>query len=204
MTPFRTHTGIACPLGLANVDTDQLLPARFLKLAKGSGLGTVLLADLRERDGKPDANFPLNRDPWRNATIMVARRNFGSGSSREAAVYALTEFGIRAVLAPSYGDIFAANSVKNGLLAAIVDESVAEAILAALEAKPDLPVTVDLAEQRVTWANQVAPITIDPIWREQLLNGWDDVQVTQSFAGAIERFKTSDAAARPWMRPAQT
>lgn len=201
MTPFTIHTGIACPLGLANVDTDQLIPARFLKLPRGSGLGKVLLADLREREGREVADFPLNREPWRKATIMVARRNFGSGSSREAAVYALAEFGIRAVLAPSYGDIFSANAVKNGLLAAIVAEADIEAILAALDTKPDLPVTVDLAEQRVTWGNQSAPLGIDPVWREQLLNGWDDVQVTQSFATAIEAFKSADAAARPWMRP---
>lgn len=202
MTPFTTHTGIACPLGLANVDTDQLVPARFLKLPKGAGLGKVLLADLREMDGKEVANFPLNREPWRTATIMVARRNFGSGSSREAAVYALTEFGIRAVLAPSYGDIFAANAVKNGLLAAVVAEPDIEAILSTLEAKPDLPVTVDLVEQRITWGNNAAPFTIDAVWREQLLNGWDDVQVTQSFAEAIAAFKKADASARPWMRPA--
>lgn len=201
MTPFTAHTGIACPLGLANVDTDQLVPARFLKLPKGAGLGEVLLADLRTRDGREVADFPLNREPWRHATVMVARRNFGSGSSREAAVYALTEFGIRAVLAPSYGDIFAANAVKNGLLAAIVAEADIEAILSALAAKPDLPMTVDLETQRVTWGNQSATFTIDPAWREQLLNGWDDVQVTQSFAGAIEAFKRTDAAARPWMRP---
>lgn len=201
MTPFTSHTGIACPLGLANVDTDQLIPARFLKLPKGAGLGNVLLADLREKDGKEVASFPLNRAPWRSASIMVARRNFGSGSSREAAVYALTEFGIRAVLAPSYGDIFAANAVKNGLLAAVVAESDIEAILAALEAKPDLPVTVDLVEQRVTWGNQSASFTIDPVWREQLLNGWDDVQMTQSFADAIAAFKKADGSARPWARP---
>lgn len=201
MTPFTTHTGIACPLGLANVDTDQLVPARFLKLPKGAGLDKALLADLRQRDGKDVASFPLNREPWRTATIMVARRNFGSGSSREAAVYALTEFGIRTVLAPSYGDIFAANSVKNGLLAAVVAEADIEAILAALEAKPDLPVTVDLVDLRITWGNQTASFTIDPVWRDQLLNGWDDVQVTQSFADAITAFKKNDATTRPWMRP---
>lgn len=201
MTPFTTHSGIACPLGLANVDTDQLIPARFLKMAKGSGLGSVLLADLRQKDGREIAGFPLNRAPWRTATIMVARRNFGSGSSREAAVYALTEFGVRAVLAPSFGDIFAANAVKNGLLAAVMAEADIEALLAALEAKPDLPVTVDLIGQRVAWGNHTATLVIDATAREQLLNGWDDVQVTQSFTADISAFKTRDGAARPWMRP---
>lgn len=201
MTPFTTHTGIACPLGLANVDTDQLIPARFLRMAKGSGLGRVLLNDLRMRDGVEVDTFPLNRPPWRTASVMVARRNFGSGSSREAAVYALTEFGIRAVLAPSYGDIFASNAVKNGLLAAIVPDSVIEAIEAALIAKPDLPVTVHLASCTVAWGNQTAPFSIDPIWREQLLNGWDDVALTGSFAAAIDAFKTADRQRRPWARP---
>ena len=143
MTPFTTHTGVACPLGLANVDTDQLLPARFLKLAKGNGIGNVLLADLRARDGVEIADFPLNREPWRHASIMIARRNFGCGSSREAAVYALTEYGFHAVLAPSYGDIFASNAVKNGLLAAIVDDATIDEIMASLAATPDVPLTVD-------------------------------------------------------------
>jgi 3-isopropylmalate/(R)-2-methylmalate dehydratase small subunit len=197
MSPFTSHTGIACPLGLANVDTDQLIPARFLKRAKGSGLGDVLLADLRNDD------FPLNREPWQRSTLMIARRNFGSGSSREAAVYALAEFGIRAVLAPSFGDIFASNAVKNGLLPAIIDDTTVDDLLNAIEARPDLPVTVDLTSQTVSWGNRTAPFAIDPVWRDQLLNGWDDVQVTQSFAAAIAAFKIADAVRRPWMRPAK-
>jgi 3-isopropylmalate/(R)-2-methylmalate dehydratase small subunit len=164
MTPFIQHTGVACPLGLANVDTDQLIPARFLKLKRSDGLGPTLLADLRVKDGHEAAAFPLNQPAWRAASILVARRNFGSGSSREAAVYALVDFGIRVVLAPSFGDIFSSNAVKNGLLAGIFDDALTEELLAALEAKPDLPVTVDLAALTVAWGNRVAPFSTEPAW----------------------------------------
>ncbi len=201
MTPFTSHTGIACPLGLANVDTDQIVPARFLRLAKGAGLGKVLLNDLRYAGDAEIDSFPLNRGPWRQATVMVARRNFGSGSSREAAVYALQEFGIRAVIAPTFGDIFASNAVKNGLVAAIVSDEVVTELEAALTAKPDLPVTVDLTARTVAWGNRNAPFTIDDVAREQLLNGWDDVALTNSFATAIDAFKAQDALRRPWARP---
>lgn len=201
MRPFTTHAGIACPLGLANVDTDQLIPARFLKRAKGSGLGDVLLHDLRMRDGAEVAGFPLNAGPWRQATIMVARRNFGSGSSREAAVYALAEFGIRAVIAPSFGDIFASNCIKNGVLPAVVPDDVVAELEAALQATPHLPVHIDLGEQTVAWGNRLAQLKIDPVWREQLLNGWDDVDLTTSLADRIAGFKRNDRLARPWMRP---
>ena len=200
MTPFTTHTGIACPLGLANVDTDQIVPGRYLKLKRGEGLGKILFADLRFRDGEEVESFPLNRSAWRNSSLLVARRNFGSGSSREAAVYALEEFGIRAVVAPSFGDIFASNSVKNGLVPACVPETVIEDLLAALVSKPDLPVTVDLATLEVRWGNRTAAFTIDAAWREQLLNGWDDLAVTRARADAISAFKQRDAMLRPWAK----
>jgi 3-isopropylmalate/(R)-2-methylmalate dehydratase small subunit len=198
MTPFTTHTGTACPLGLANVDTDQLVPGAYLKLKRAAGLDRALFADLRFRDGVEVPEFPLNRCVWRTSTVLVARRNFGCGSSREAAVYALVEFGIRAVLAPSYGDIFASNAVKNGLVAAVVPDAVIEEVLAALEAKPDLPVTVDLTMQTVAWGNRVEAFAIDAAWRDQLLHGWDDLQVTRTKAGEIAAFKDRDARARPW------
>jgi 3-isopropylmalate/(R)-2-methylmalate dehydratase small subunit len=201
MTPFTQHTGIACPLGLANVDTDQLIPARFLKLKRSDGLGKTLLADQRFKDGIEDPSFPLNHPAWRAATVLVARRNFGSGSSREAAVYALADYGIRVVLAPSFGDIFASNAVKNGLLAGVLAEEVTEELLAALTAKPDLLVSVDLAALTVAWGNRCAPFAIDPAWRDQLLNGWDDLAVTRSKAEEIAAYKARDLDARPWARP---
>lgn len=204
MKPLTRVEGHACPLGLANVDTDQLIPARFMKRPRSEGYGGFLLHDLRRDEaGAEKADFPLNREPGRSAAIVVARRNFGSGSSREAAVYALADHGIRVVLAPTFGDIFASNAVKNGLLPAVLDESDVEDLLAALEATPDLRVGVDLEAQAVVWGNRSVGFQIDPVWREQLLNGWDDIDVTRSFAADIARFETADAARRPWARPAR-
>lgn len=202
MKPLTRVDGAACPLGLASVDTDQLIPARFMKRPRSEGYGGFLLYDLRRNEaGAENPDFPLNRPGWRGAPILVARRNFGSGSSREAAVYALADAGIRVVLAPTFGDIFASNSVKNGLLPAVLDEADIEDLLAALTAQPGLAVSVDLAEQTVRWGNRSVAFSVDPVWREQLLNGWDDIDVTRSFAAEIERFRMADSAARPWARP---
>ena len=204
MKPLSTVSGAACPLGLASVDTDQLIPARFMKRPRSEGYGGFLLHDLRRDEAgaeKPD--FPLNRPGWREAPVLVARRNFGSGSSREAAVYALADHGIRVVLAPTFGDIFASNAVKNGLLPAALDEAAIEELLAAIVATPGLAVTVDLAAKTVSWGNRALEFAIDPVWREQLLNGWDDIDVTRSFAAEVARFRDADATERPWARPAQ-
>ncbi len=123
MEKFVRLTDKACPLPQPNINTDQILPARYLKWPRSRGLGTVLFADLRlDTDGKERAGFPLNLPIWRDAKILIAGRNFGGGSSRETAVYAIYDYGLRCVIAPSFGDIFAQNAVKNGLLAAIVSE----------------------------------------------------------------------------------
>src|SRR5215831_4316964 len=169
----------ACPLLLANVDTDQILPARFLKLPRSSELGRVLFHDLRrDAEGNERPDFPLNRPVWRDARVLVAGRNFGGGSSRKAAVYALYEAGIRCVVAPSFGDIFAQNAVKNGLLTAVLSEA-------------------DVAELG-------AAIAADPVSRNQLFNGWDDVDLTDSYAARIAAFKATDRERRPWARPARS
>ena len=202
MTPFVRHAGVAAALPIASIDTDQLIPARFMSRPRAEGYGGFLLHDLRRTaDGGLDPAFPLNRAPGDQAAIIVARRNFGSGSSREAAVYALVDAGIRVVIAPTFGDIFASNAVKNGLLPARLDDDAVEALLARLAEKPDAPVAVDLAAGTVVWPGGSASITIDPVWREQLLNGWDDVDVTRSFAADIAAFAARDAAERPWARP---
>jgi 3-isopropylmalate/(R)-2-methylmalate dehydratase small subunit len=203
--PLTQISGAACPLGLANVDTDQLIPARFMKRPRSEGYGSFLLHDLRrDESGAERPDFPLNREPWRSASILVARRNFGSGSSREAAVYALADHGFDVVIAPTFGDIFASNAVKNGVLPAVLAEEDVEDLLAALAATPDLPVTVDLAAQTVAWGNRTAGFTIDPVWREQLLNGWDDIDVTRSFAGDIQHYRAALERDRPWAAPART
>jgi 3-isopropylmalate/(R)-2-methylmalate dehydratase small subunit len=200
MEKFVRLTAKACPLLLANVDTDQILPARFLKLTRSAELGRVLLNDLRhDAGGKEKADFALNLPASRDAKILVAGRNFGGGSSREAAVYALYEAGFRCVIAPSFGDIFAQNSVKNGLLTAVLSE--ATELGAAIAADPDMPVTVDLEQQTISRGNRSFAFTIDPVSRNQLLNGWDDVDLTDSFGERIAAFKAADRGRRPWAQP---
>src|SRR5437762_395910 len=138
MDKFVRLTAIACPLDIPDLNTDQLIPVRFLKLPRSAGLGKVLLHDLRfDADGRERAEFALNRRPWRDARIIVGARNFACGSSREAAVYALYDYGIRCVIAPSFGDIFAGNAVQNGLLTAVVEEDETAALRAMLSAKPE-------------------------------------------------------------------
>ncbi len=198
MEPFKTLETPAIALALANVDTDQLIPARFMKRPRAEGYGPFLLHDLRrDADGAPRDN-PLD-DPRRaGAAVLIARRNFGCGSSREAAVYALLDFGVRCVVAPSFGDIFASNAVKNGVLPARVSEADAEALLASLAVAEGRAVRVDLEAQTISAGNWVAPFAIDPVWKTQLLNGWDDVDLTLAEQPAIERFRAQDAKARPW------
>ncbi len=202
MEKFTTLTATACPIELTNINTDQILPARFLKWPRSAGLGKVLFQDLRfDADGKERDDFPLNKPAWRDARIVVGARNFGCGSSREAAVYALYDYGIRCVIAPSFGDIFSGNAVQNGLLTAVVSDTVADEIMAALDATPNLPVTVDLEQQTIVCGGKRYSFTIDPVRRMRLLNGWDDIALTQSFRKQIAAFKETDRARRPWARP---
>jgi 3-isopropylmalate/(R)-2-methylmalate dehydratase small subunit len=204
MEKFVRLTAKACPLALPNVNTDQILPGRYLRLPRSPELGHLLFQDLR-RDAadnlRPD--FPLNAPAWRDARILLAGRNFGGGSSREAAVYALYEAGIRCVIAPSFGDIFAQNSVKNGLLTAILAEADVLELAAAIAADPEMPVTVDLERQTIARGNRSFAFTIDPTSRNQLLNGWDDIDLTESRRDRIAAFKVADRERRPWARPPQ-
>jgi 3-isopropylmalate/(R)-2-methylmalate dehydratase small subunit len=204
MKIFGRLTTKACPLLLPNVNTDQILPARYLKLPRAAGLGPVLFHDLRrDADGNEKADFPLNQPAWRDAAILIAGRNFGGGSSREAAVYALYDAGIRCVIAPSFGDIFAQNAVKNGLLPAVVAEADASELGSLVGADPALPVTVDLERQTITRGNRTFSFIIDDVSRNQLLNGWDDIDLTESYRARIADFKTADRERRPWARPPQ-
>jgi 3-isopropylmalate/(R)-2-methylmalate dehydratase small subunit len=144
MEKFVRLSAKACPLPLPNLNTDQILPARYLKWPRSKGLGTVLFQDLRFDSDGHEKDFPLNQPGWKNAKILLAGRNFGGGSSREAAVYALYDYGFRCVVAPSFGDIFAQNAVKNGLLTAIVSDADIADMAAAVSANPDHPIVVDL------------------------------------------------------------
>jgi 3-isopropylmalate/(R)-2-methylmalate dehydratase small subunit len=201
MEPFKTLETPAIALPLANIDTDQLIPARFLKRSRAEGYGPCLLHDLRrDANGAPRDN-PLDDPSRAGASLLIARRNFGCGSSREAAVYALMDFGIRCVVAPSFGDIFASNAVKNGLLPAKVSEADAEALLALHAVADGGPVRVDLVAQTISAGNWVAPFILDPVWKIQLLNGWDEIDLTLAEQSRIDRFRTQDAEARPWAAP---
>jgi len=199
MEKFGRLTSKACPLLLPNVNTDMILPARFLKLPRTPELGDTLFYDLRrDAAGNERPDFLLNQPLWRNVKIIIAGRNFGGGSSREAAVYALYEAGIRCVIASSFGDIFAQNSVKNGLLTAVLSEPEVEELDAAIAADPELPVTVDLEQQTILRGNRSYSFSIDPVSRNQLLSGWDDIDMTQSHRDRIAAFKAADHQRRPW------
>ena len=199
MTPLIVLEAGACPLPLDNVDTDQLIPARFMKRPRSDGYGQFLLHDLRQDAANPARLLDDKR--FKGCEILIAGRNFGCGSSREAAVYALADFGLRCVIASSFGDIFASNAVKNGILPALVSAEQAEALLADDSIRQGAPIRIDLPDQQIRIGNHSIDFAIDPVWKTQLLNGWDDIDMTVSYASDIARFNQSDAIARPWAKP---
>ena len=202
MEKFTRLTAAACPLDVANLNTDQIVPARFLKRPRAAGFGEALLHDLRfDADGRERPDFPLNRPAWRGARIIVGARNFGCGSSREGAVYALHDYGIRCVIAPSFGDIFSGNSVQNGLLTAVVPDEHAAEIMATLAHAPEMAVTVDLEQQTILCGNSSYRFAVDPVSRHRLLEGLDDIALTKSYRDQIAAFKASDQRRRPWAAP---
>ena len=204
MEKVSTITGAACPINQPNLNTDQIIPARFLKWTRAMGYGKALFNDLRfDAQGNEKPDFPLNRPAWRGAKIVVGARNFGCGSSRESAVYALYDYGIRCVIAPSFGDIFSGNAVQNGLLTAIVTEAEAVEIMDTLQRTPDLALTVDLEQQTIVCGNSTYRFTIDPVRRTRLIKGWDDIALTESFRDRVAAFKSEDRARRPWAAPAR-
>ena len=202
MDKFVCLIATACPLSLPNLNTDQILPARYLKWPRSRGLGTVLFDDVRlDAKGQRRDDFAFNQDAYRGAKVLLAGRNFGGGSSREAAVYALYDHGFRCVVAPSFGDIFSQNAVKNGLLTAVAAEGDIEKLADLVRRTPSQPVTVDLEKQTVSGGDISLAFTIDPISRNQLLNGWDDVDLTESYRERIAAFKAEDKTIRPWATP---
>jgi 3-isopropylmalate/(R)-2-methylmalate dehydratase small subunit len=202
MDKFISLTGPACPIEQSNLNTDQILPARYLKWTRAMGIGKVLFHDLRfDAEGKEKPDFPLNKPVWRNAKIIIGARNFGCGSSREAAVYALYDYGIRCVIAPSFGDIFSGNAAQNGLLTAIISDEEAFEIMGALNRTPVLPITVELERQTIVCGNRTYHFAIDPVRRMRLLNGWDDIALTENYRDRITAFKEGDQRERPWAFP---
>jgi len=198
MERFTTLRAIACPLAMEAIDTDQLIPARFMSRPRAAGYGQYLLHDRRfEPDGTP-LGFILDDPACKGAQILVTGGDFGVGSSREAAVYALMDHGIRCVIAPSFADIFAGNAVKNGLLAAQVAPDDGAVLLAALLTAPGLSLVVNLEAQSISWNGGNAKFNIDPVRRMQLLNGWDDLDMTLKHTPEIAAFRARHHAAWPW------
>jgi 3-isopropylmalate/(R)-2-methylmalate dehydratase small subunit len=190
--PFTTHTGTAVPLRLSNVDTDQLVPARF---AAGASRTAYARALLHDRRAEPD--FVLNRPEYRGATIMVAGDNFGCGSSREMAVWALLNYGFSVVVAPSFGAIFRGNSLKNGLLTVTLPAAAVEQLWHAVEADPALAVTADLVDLSVAAGDIRCPFDFDEYERWRLLNGLDDITLTERHLDAIEAYERTRRPALP-------
>lgn len=191
MQQFVRVCGVAAPLPLANVDTDMIIPARFMKALTRGGLGRHLFQELRfAPDGSERADFILNHPAGRSAQILIADRNFGCGSSREHAVWALDDFGIRCVIAPSFGDIFASNARKNGLLLIRLPEEVCARLSTEIELSQYTPVEVDLAAQEIRLASgEVIGFAIDADDRRVLMEGLDDIGRTLRHADAIARFE---------------
>ncbi len=191
MQPFRTHTGLVAPLDRANVDTDQIIPKQFLKRIERTGFGQFAFYDWRfDGDGNPNHDFTLNQPRYKGTSVLVAGKNFGCGSSREHAPWALADFGFKAIIAPTFADIFYNNSLKNGLLLIKLSETqVAELLKRALDHE-GYQVTVDLEQCRVSDSiGFVAPFEMDPFRRRCLLEGLDDIGLTFRFAQQITDYE---------------
>lgn len=192
MTPFTKLTGIVAPLDRVNVDTDQIIPKQFLKAITREGFGRFLFNDWRYIDGeKPNPDFVLNQPRYQGASILLARTNFGCGSSREHAPWAVLDYGFRAIIAPSYADIFYINCFKNGILPITLADAQVDELFRRTEQNLGYQLTVDLNGQTITEADGSLKLTfeVDPFRRECLLNGWDDIGLTLRFDDRIAAFE---------------
>jgi len=196
MEKFTTHTGVAAPLKRSNVDTDQIIPAVFLKRVTKTGFEDALFHAWRQ-----DPGFVLNQEPFRNASVLVAGPDFGTGSSREHAVWALRDYGFKVVLSPRFADIFRGNSGKQGLLAATVDESDIERIWALIDQDPGIEITVDLEARTATIGDFQTSIGIDDYTRWRLLEGLDDIGLTLRNEDKIAQFEARRESWRPRTLP---
>jgi len=198
--PFTTLIGIAAALPMPNIDTDKIIPARFLKTIKRTGLGSALFHAMRYRpDGSEDPEFVLNKDPWRGAQILIAGPNFGCGSSREHAPWALLDFGIRCIIAPSFADIFYNNCCKNGILPIRLPQEVCDALAEDARIGANARLVVDLERQVVVRPNgEEIPFDIDPFRRRCLLEGLDDIALTLAHVDKITAYEARRRAEEPW------
>ncbi len=201
MDKFETLTGIAAPMPLVNIDTDMIIPKQFLKTIKRSGLGANLFDEMRfDRAGNEIPDFVLNQPQYRNAEILVAGDNFGCGSSREHAPWAIKDFGIRCVIAPSFADIFYNNCFKNGILPIALPQEQVDVLMKDAEKGANARMEVDLAAQTVTTSDgEVFAFEVDAFKKHCLMEGLDDIGLTMEKSASIDAFETQASAARPWV-----
>ncbi len=200
MEKFKTLTGIAAPLPLVNVDTDMIIPKQFLKTIKRSGLGVNLFDEMRyDRQGNEKADFVLNEPAYRDAEILVAGDNFGCGSSREHAPWAIKDFGIRCVIAPSFADIFFNNCFKNGILPIALPQETVDVLMKDAEKGANARMTVDLENQEITTSDgQTISFEVDQFRKHCLMEGLDDIGLTMERGKSIDAYEQKLAAERPW------
>ncbi|MFH1360836.1 MAG: 3-isopropylmalate dehydratase small subunit [Candidatus Omnitrophota bacterium] len=203
MKPFNQHTGIIVPLDRANVDTDQIIPKQFLRKIERTGFGKHLFQDWRYLDNdlsKPNSDFVLNKPEYQGATILLARDNFGCGSSREHAPWALADYGFRAIIAPSFADIFYNNCFNNGILPVRLKAKEVDELFKQLESHKGAKIYVDLEAQQVTGLNkQSYPFDIEAFAKERLLKGQDSIGWTEQFLGKIQEYEAKEKVERPWL-----
>ena len=202
MEKFTVLEGVAAPLHVINVDTDMVIPKQYLKTIKRTGLGKGLFSEQRYKDdGSENPDFVLNKPAYRKAKILVAGDNFGCGSSREHAPWALADFGIRCVISTSFGDIFYNNCFKNGLLPIVLQDSAVDRLFADVAAFPGFTLTIDLERQRVATADGslAYDFAVDPFRKQCLLNGWDDIGLTLRHTDEIRAFEARHLAEQPWL-----
>ena len=201
MDKFTTLSGIAAPLPLVNIDTDMIIPKQFLKTIKRSGLGVNLFDEMRYDDeGKEIPEFVLNQPAYRDAEILVAGDNFGCGSSREHAPWAIKDFGIRCVIAPSFADIFYNNCFKNGILPIALPQEQVDVLMKDAEKGANARIEVDLEKQTITSSDgEVFTFEVDAFKKHCLLNGLDDIGLSLEKVSSIDAFETNAAQARPWV-----
>jgi 3-isopropylmalate/(R)-2-methylmalate dehydratase small subunit len=202
MKPFTQHTGVAAPLNRVNVDTDAIVPKQFLRKIERTGFGQHLFHEWRFLDyegTKENPDFILNKPAYRKATILLARDNFGCGSSREHAPWALTDYGFRVIIAPSFADIFYNNCVKNGVLLVILKSSEVDELFAFVERNPGAQISADLEKQTVTAEGKIYRFDINPFSKECLLKGLDQIGWTLQFEKKVKNYEDKSREERPWL-----
>ena len=207
MQPFTVLTAVAAPLEIAKIDTGMILPGRYMRRHRrpGHDYGEAFLYDLRFDDnGKPRADFPTNQPAYRDAKILVTDQDFGCGSSREGAAFAVMDFGLQALVGVSFGEIFQGNCVQNGIVAVTLPEAAIHDLWRQLREKPGAEITIDLPNQTVTAPDgNLHGFDISPLRKDRLVRGIDDIDVTLEYRDAIEAFETRRRAAVPWLPTAQ-